>query len=63
MDVIKQLIGETNDWDQVDTFLFVFYNPSKFSNKNVNVDLVKGIVEVWGEEKLEHTFNIIATLQ
>jgi hypothetical protein len=58
-DVIKQLVGDGEGWDQSDTFDFVIYKSSKFNGADVNVCLEQGIVEVLNDEgQVTDTFFI-----
>lgn len=71
-DVIKQLIGECDSWDQLDTLAFTFNEPSKFPTADCAfVDLEKGTLAVrWfgdGEKEdeviKEKIYAIKATLE
>jgi hypothetical protein len=66
-DVITQLIGEPDGWDQWDTFNFVFYNVEHngIKYKSVDIDFENGIVTYWNDEgdKPLLKFAIRATLE
>lgn len=63
-DVIKQLVGETTDWDQHDTMLFSFYECSKFDGALTTIDFDNGILAVYNEDGTEEVnrYAIKATL-
>lgn len=66
MGIIEQLLGKCEEWDQVDTLVFVFYKPEKFSYADyANIDFEKGIIEICTDydNHILKTFNIKATLE
>lgn len=63
-DVIKQLVGETTGWDEVDTMSFQLEGCSKFDGATAVVSFESGIVEVYDEAgAVEKQFAIKATLE
>ena len=60
----NELVGPNDGWDQSDTLIFVFYHCTKFGNRDINVDLDKGVLEVLNEEgtAVEEKYDISYTL-
>lgn len=60
IDVIEQIAGKPEEWDQVDALSFVVYNSTKFEGKDVNINFESGLVEILNEDgtKVEKTFAI-----
>ena len=63
-DVLIQLVGEGDGWDQIDTLDFMVYKPSKFPEADsAAVYFSTGIVELYSAEKIIRQFAIKATLE
>jgi len=63
-DVIKQLVGEHEGWDEIDNMIFHFYSCSKFNGKNVTINFPNGTLEVYSDDEttVEQSFSIKAEL-
>lgn len=63
-DVVKQMIGGFDDWDEYDTMVFGFTKPSKFPEADsASVNFEEGIVRLLDENgETIKTFNIKAEL-
>lgn len=65
-DVIEQLIGPIESWDQMDTMAFVIYNVTHEGKTypSANVNFEKGVVEFYNEDDdVVLKFAIKATLE
>lgn len=63
-DVIKQLVGEVEEFDEMDVLCYSLGGCSKFEGKDIGINFEKGILQVYsGEGVLERTFAIKATLE
>jgi len=65
IDVIEQLVGDYSAVTPLEDMVSMFHHCSKYNSRLVNVDFIRGVVEVFDDnsETVETTYAIRATLE